>query len=216
MRYRMELRPKTTIELLSEACVGLKGTSDNLERMLEKFPQKSRRGTVKYLLAGGWAVELLTGSEREHEDIDVLCVDEEYLTPFNTSIGPGVASDERAAIFYAMRFGEIPTRTIRRNYTQEVKRKTNPSPVVIPSTEFLLLSKIFEPLRDKDVHDVSAILRTQEVNPRKLADILRKCGTNNPEHQAQEIVSLSRDLNNQETSARALEKLRGYKGIDYS
>ena len=170
--------------------------------MLEKFPQMSKRGAIQYLLAGGWAVELLTGSKREHEDIDVFCVDEDYLSTLNTSIGPGFVNDERAAIFYAHCFGNFSTRLIKKHYTQEVEIGNRK--VVIPSTEFLLLFKLFLPLREKDAHDVAAIFNTQQINPGKLANILRTIGYTNPQQRAHEIVNLN---------YYKVDQLKDYQGI---
>ncbi len=215
MSCKMEILPPTTDDLLSEACVGLEGTSDNLEKMLKEFPQKSKRGSPNYLLAGGWAVELLTGNQREHEDIDVICIDEEYLSIFNTSVGSSRTNDQRAAIYYAMNFGKIPTASIRRNYTQEIEWVNSDQLVVIPSTEFLLLSKILGPLREKDLYDVVAILKTQDINPKKLANIIRKSGLDKPNEHASQIYSLSRNLKKPETSSQAFEELANYKGIKY-
>ena len=213
MGMRMQMRPISINEIFARAFAGLEGTADNLAQMLNKFPQRSENGDLKYLLAGGWAVELLTGSEREHEDIDVICVDEEHLSIYNTSVGSSNANDERASLYYALHFGEIPTKSIKRNYIQEINWERTNLPVVIPSTEFLLLSKIIRSLREKDFYDVSMIFATQDIDQNKLVNIIQGMGIDNSMEHASQIYSLSANLKNPATSSQAFKELENYEGL---
>lgn len=54
------------------------------------------------------------------------------------------------------------------------------------------------------MHDVAAILRTQQVNPEKLTRIIRTSGYDNPHQRAQEIVALG---------SYTSEQLKDYKEI---
>lgn len=68
---RMALRLRHKLE--EPVPHGISGTPENLETLLEMYPQSAPDGTLRWILAGGWAVELLTGAHlRDHHDIDTL------------------------------------------------------------------------------------------------------------------------------------------------
>jgi len=47
------------------------GSMQRLVELLEKFPQKEN-GKVKYLIAGSWAIEIFSGDKLDHDDIDLI------------------------------------------------------------------------------------------------------------------------------------------------
>ena len=52
-----------------------RGTKDELARLLDSQPQRSRGGKLIWLLTSGLAVEVATGIERSHHDLDVVVMD---------------------------------------------------------------------------------------------------------------------------------------------
>lgn len=59
----------------------LSGGVDNLEALLRQAPQRDEQGNLLYLLTSGLAVELITGFQRKHHDLDVV-----VLNPANTKM----------------------------------------------------------------------------------------------------------------------------------
>lgn len=47
------------------------GSMQRLVELLEKFPQKEN-GKIKYLVAGSWAIEVFSGNKLDHDDIDLI------------------------------------------------------------------------------------------------------------------------------------------------
>ncbi|MCC7522477.1 hypothetical protein IT407_01590 [Candidatus Uhrbacteria bacterium] len=73
--FGIGLRMALCVRNTQEAPVprGMYGTPENLEALLEMYPQSAPDGTLRWILAGGWAVELLTSVPlRDHHDIDTL------------------------------------------------------------------------------------------------------------------------------------------------
>src|SRR5258708_8453972 len=46
-----------------------------LERLLQLEPQRDASGILRYLVTSGMAVELVTGYERQHHDLDLVIMD---------------------------------------------------------------------------------------------------------------------------------------------
>jgi hypothetical protein len=56
------------------------GGIQELEEILEEFPQRDEYGNLMYLLTSGLAIGLLTGFTREHHDIDLVIMDPNNLS----------------------------------------------------------------------------------------------------------------------------------------
>jgi len=70
------------------------GRVRQLERILEEEPQRDQDGNLQYLLTSGLAVELTTGYQRPHHDIDLVIMDPankgQYWELFGTdNVTPG-------------------------------------------------------------------------------------------------------------------------------
>ncbi|MFH1541648.1 MAG: hypothetical protein ABIE84_00970 [bacterium] len=74
---RQTLRLEQKMILCPPRVDGIKGTLQNLVRVLTENPQKMKR-SVCYALAGGWATELFTGRSRTHKDIDIVVLDDYF------------------------------------------------------------------------------------------------------------------------------------------
>jgi hypothetical protein len=56
-----------------------KGTIDELAKLLDSQPQRTRTGKLIWLLTSGMAVEVATGVERQHHDVDIVVMDPKNL-----------------------------------------------------------------------------------------------------------------------------------------
>ena len=142
-------------ELLQTMAVpgGVPGSPENLLRVLETIPQYTA-GDVRYLVAGGWAVELLTRISREHHDLDFLILERgidiigtDCLTPENYA-GAFIATQEE----------------VRWHHVKYVLWNYGQMTVYVPSPEFLVASKLASPMRQKDINDVNALRETFYLN----------------------------------------------------
>ncbi len=74
-------RLKAAIERIIQAPTGdpglptQSGRLRQLERIIATEPQRDENGRLRYLVTSGLAVEMLTGFEREHHDIDLVIMD---------------------------------------------------------------------------------------------------------------------------------------------
>lgn len=126
---------------------GRDGTPESLADLLRSVPQANDRMQVEWVLAGGWAVEMLTGKHlREHHDIDAVLMTSKTLH---------LDSDEQHSDDY---FGIISsTRSfLRQNCLREVQWQYGEEKldVAVLCTEYLFLSKFLREPRGKDWDDV--------------------------------------------------------------
>lgn len=131
---------------------GCVGTPENLAQLLDAVPQRSDAGDVRWVLGGGWAVELLTGRSRPHHDIDtvVMARDPLYLDT------DAVHTDNYFGILSCTRL--FLARHCTRRVTWTHGGRTHD--VVVLTPEFLFLSKFLCTPRDKDWADVVALVET--------------------------------------------------------
>lgn len=134
------------------------GRLQQLERILALEPQFDPEGRLRYLLTSGLAVELITGFQRDHHDIDLVIMDEHesnrWLLIGTDNVTPG-------QYWADMKFEpDYLQRTRRREFT----RRNKPSPrVEVVHPAIILVQKssnaFGRPPRERDSHDVSAIVR---------------------------------------------------------
>lgn len=155
---------------------GKEGTPDNLAKLLKAMPQWNGSCYKQdWLLAGGWAVELLTEQHlREHHDIDVVICGTKPLY---------LDCDEVHADNY---FGVISTTTrfIREHCVRWVswEHENTCYEVAVLCPEFLFLSKILRPPRSQDQDDVKLLVQQfgWKFNLELIVKLIRKnnCGFN--------------------------------------
>ncbi|MBD3251966.1 hypothetical protein GF380_05985 [Candidatus Uhrbacteria bacterium] len=119
-------------------------------RAIDGGSGKSDEPRLSWVLAGGWAVELLTGVTRDHHDIDTLvlsrkpmCLDTDVVTPSNYF---DVLSTT----------GEFIRRHCVLPLDWKYKEKTRRVWVLKP--EFLFCSKFIRPPRPQDWQDVKTLV----------------------------------------------------------
>lgn len=139
---------------------GRDGTPESLANLLRSVPQTNDRSQVEWVLAGGWAVELLISKNlRAHHDIDALLMTNKPLH---------LDSDEQHTNNY---FGVISC--TRKFVVQNCLRKAqwrygeDTFDVWVLCPEYLFLSKFLRQPRDKDWDDavvlVSQFARTWDL-----------------------------------------------------
>ena len=74
----VEIKPELGMLLTGFSQIVVAGTKDELAELLNKHPQRDSKGRLIWLLTSGMAVELATGLEREHHDLDIVVMDEKY------------------------------------------------------------------------------------------------------------------------------------------
>lgn len=151
-RRHLHHRPAVTLALRlilrqPDFLGGRDGTPESLADLLRSVPQVNDCAQVEWVLAGGWAVEMLTGENlRGHHDIDAVLM---------TSRPLHLDSDEQHADDY---FGVISTtrRFLRQNCLRQVQWQLGDEKfyVVVLCSEYLFLSKFLREPRDKDWDDV--------------------------------------------------------------
>ena len=129
------------------------GTPENLLKILRAMPQIQGEN-VRYLIAGGWAVELLTEVQREHRDLDFLILDDSISL---------IGTDCLTGNNYAGKFIST-TEQIKRDHVRKVHWNYGNMDVYVPSPEFLLASKVAKPMRQKDIADVNALKATFKIS----------------------------------------------------
>lgn len=130
---------------------GRDGTRESLADLLGSVPQINYRLQIDWVLAGGWAVELLIGKHlRAHHDIDALLM---------TSKPLHLDSDEQHADDY---FGVISC--TRKFVAQHCLHRVqwqygrDSFEVIVLCPEYLFLSKFLRRPRDKDWDDVVVLV----------------------------------------------------------
>ena len=131
---------------------GQPGEPKNLADLLESVPQKDEpRDRYEWILAGGWAVELLTGEHlRSHHDLDAVLLTSE---PLYLDCDVVHTQDYFGVLSCTSRF-------IRGSCVQECgwEYEGNTYTVGVLCPEFLFLSKILCPPRSQDWDDVELLV----------------------------------------------------------
>ncbi len=144
-----------------------------LERLLARAPQLDKDGNPRYLLTGGMAVELLTGFERSHKDLDLVIMDGKDKSKWDMF---GTDNVTPARYWANMAFN--------REFLEQtaVKVKTRPNggkEVLVVHPAILMVQKLSNAFgrgpRPKDLEDVGAIVRYWEkvADPKEWVPILR-------------------------------------------
>ena len=144
------------------------GSFEELVELLEKHPQRNSKGELVWLLTSGMAVEIVTGYEREHHDLDVVVMDSrnywrwELLGTDNVTPGQYWAD---------MRFDENyldeTSIKVKFDYRGQIHEVEMVHPVLIMTQK---LSNAFDrPPREKDVADAVAVLKLWESHEGKSA-----------------------------------------------
>lgn len=134
------------------------GRLHQLELILETEPQRDRAGRLRYLVTSGLAVEMITGFERSHHDIDLVIMDPEDGNRWSLL---GTDNVTPGRYWADMKFEPIYLEeTARATRT----RKEGKAPVVeVVHPAIIMVQKssnaFGRPPRTKDNEDVSAIVR---------------------------------------------------------
>lgn len=158
---RLELK----LNLKAPKVSGIPGTRKNLCRVLSESPQRYG-GSTRYVLAGGWAADLLyDGNGREHHDIDIVVLSPSFKAE----------TDNQKPQSY---FGQtsMPSELFRDECVRTLSTRlqiTFPNSggyydpygmVEVASPEFLAIGKLSggwkgQPAREEDLFDATALLR---------------------------------------------------------
>ncbi len=132
---------------------GCSGHPYNLAQLLKRIPQRSDSGHILWVLAGGWAVELITRANvRGHHDIDTLIL---CGRPLN--LDTDVVEPENYFNVLSCSSNYILRNCVKR-VTWSYKDDVFEVDVVKP--EFLFCSKFIRPPRPQDWTDVTLLVQT--------------------------------------------------------
>lgn len=158
-------RMKAAIERIITAPIGDPGlpptTGDRLrqlEMILEAEPQRDSSGTLRYLVTSGLAVEMLTGFQRDHHDIDLVIMDPsnkdqwDLIGTDNVTPGQYWADMAFEADFLEQTAREARTRRRGRSPIAEV---VHPGIIMVQKSS----DAFGRPPRRRDEDDVVAIVR---------------------------------------------------------
>lgn len=152
LEQKIELALAQKLELRPPSETIFDGSVENLQELLKTTPQV-KDNALHYLVAGGWAVEMLTGEKREHHDIDVITLKN---IPFAYNL------DIQKSTRYFQTLSIKPEKMLKK-YTTKANLKTESGKkkiVYVPKPEFLFLSKLTgflrEP-REKDYEDLKSL-----------------------------------------------------------
>lgn len=136
------------------------GDPEDLQVLLTNEPQLDNEGKIRYVLAGGWAVEALTGKKREHHDIDIIA----------TSKKPLIYQLDKMNAGNYFQILSLSVKDLLEKHTLKVKWEpgynniTNwPDEIYSVSPEFLFLSKLagfMRSPREKDIEDLETLAKT--------------------------------------------------------
>jgi len=163
------------------------GSSGHLLYYLNRRPQVDNSG-LHYLVAGGWAVELLTQHQRNHRDLDLL-----YFTMPDYP-------EEKGVDWYVLDGGygylniDMPGEILKQAHTTSVFWQHGKIEVYLPTPEFFLISKLTCLLgytRPRDNLDIKALLSTQNLDLEKLMQVLQYADSSNHEELVRNIIILS-------------------------
>lgn len=121
-------------------------SADGILKLIKAIPQ-CVDGKPLWALAGGWAVEFLTGEKRDHQNLDVLVIEK---NPFPISSSNTRADDYFGVISSTDKF-------ITNNCLQEIK--FNGQFVITLKPEYLFLSKFLKSPREKDSQDLRSLVK---------------------------------------------------------
>ena len=138
-----------------------------LKQLLKTIPQR-QNGKLAYVIGGGWAVEVLTGKARKHNNINVLVVD-----PKRTTLESNRCLDYLGVQYLdkALDDALVKRDVIKGNW------KRGDCAVYVPSHEFMVGTKLLprsvnEGNRDKDIADLVELLIVHAPDVKKLARVL--------------------------------------------
>lgn len=141
-----------------EAIVVPGAGKSELEELLALEPQRDEAGNLRYLVTSGMAVELITGYEREHHDLDLVIMDPANTNYYWEIYGTDNVTPQR---YWAdMRFDpDFLTETVR-----DARTRGNHGPLAeVVHPAILMVQKSSNawdrPPRPKDNADVGAIVR---------------------------------------------------------
>lgn len=130
-----------------------------LEELLALEPQRDDAGNLRYLVTSGMAVELVTGYERDHHDLDLVIMDPENVDKWEI-YGTDNVTPQR---YWAdMKFDPKFLQDTARKVKTRKNAKGSPEAEVVHPAVLLVQksSNAFKrPPRQKDDDDVSAIVR---------------------------------------------------------
>lgn len=180
MGMGMEMRPQLTLKQQMELKLkpprvgGIHGTLVNLCKILNKYPQQSGK-KVNYVLAGGWAVELVTGYSRSHKDIDIILLNPNFNAETDNqrpesyfgqlSISRGTFYNHCISSIFTKLPIHYPKGWKLNEFRVEMKKFCDPlGEVWIAQPELLAIAKLSggwggEIGRDKDIEDCVSLLR---------------------------------------------------------
>lgn len=186
-----------TLRLVMEPPFKGNGSSfDDLLEILEAVPQVNEDGHLQWALAGGWAVELLTGVMRDHHDIDTVALTSK---PVHLDTDHQESSNYFDIISCSGHF-------LRKNCIEEVEignqDEGETEKVYVLCPEFLFLSKFLRPPRQHDWLDIIALIDHygQDLNLKLILKIIHKniCSFN----RTRELMQILRLDDTQEMVAR--------------
>lgn len=129
-----------------------------LEMLLEAEPQRDTSGVLRYLVTSGLAVEMITGFERFHHDIDLVIMDPENQSQWDLMGTDNVTPGEYwADMKFEPAYLEDTARLVR-------TRESGRSPVAeVVHPAIILVQKSSDafgrPPREIDKTDVAALVR---------------------------------------------------------
>lgn len=147
-----------------------------LERLLMSEPQRDRDGHLRYLLTSGLAVELITGFQRFHHDIDFVIMDSTQKKQWDLIGTDNVTPGKYwADMHFEPEFLETTLRTVRtrRNGEGTVVDVVHPGIIMVQKSS----DAFGRPPRKRDNDDVFAIVghwRTREGFTRDWNPIVRR------------------------------------------
>lgn len=129
---------------------------DLLLQLLSRVPQVKNRA-LNYVIAGGWAVDLLTNQQRPHNNINVIVLDKD-----RQEIGTGQHLE-----YFNIRYMLAPL-----NRSNVYVSFVDSIPVYTPCPEFMLTTKILpykgEAPREKDLSDAQSIIERCDMDSQRL------------------------------------------------
>lgn len=157
-----------------EAIVKPRSGNSELEELLDCEPQRTEEGYLRYLVTSGMAVELVTGFEREHHDLDLVIMD-----PANTDYWEVYGTDNVTPQRYWARMKFDPaflSNTARVTQTRgdhgAVTEVVHPAILMVQKSS----NAFNRSPRSKDKADVVAIIehwRKREAYPHRWNPIIR-------------------------------------------
>ena len=172
-RQRLEQRQVLKLRLLQETrdrigdfFARYRSANLRLKDLLEEVPQyNSDHDILTYAIAGGWAVEVLTGKRRQHSNINAIMLD-----PDKTVLNSNMCSDY-------LFLQDNGSSGLKKNQVVEREWAPTKEGVYVAGPEFLIATKVAphkgDLPREKDLVDVVYLMGTQpKLNSTKLRTAL--------------------------------------------